>query len=128
MTEQSQTTPARHQTASWIVLTLDVIGLTFLLYCLIYVEDKFRQIFADLLEGRSLPVLTHAVLSIPRTVSLLFFIGAVTALIYKETHIPNRTRTLVMNIVVFVVAVFCFMVFAIAMFIPLVDIVASLKE
>jgi len=95
MTDESRTVPGRYQVASLIMLMLDVLGLLGLLYGTTVVAAKFRQIFADLLESRPLPVLTRLVLSIPASVALLFFVGSMAALIYKEVRMGNKSRALV---------------------------------
>ena len=105
-----------------VFLVLDMIGLLWLLYCFTYVTGKFRMIFDDLLEGKGLPALTQLVLSIPRTMSVLFFVGAIAALIYKESRITNKTRTLVMNIVVLIAGIVLFMVLVVGLFMPLIGI------
>jgi len=120
--------PVRHRVASMVFLVLDVIGLLCLLDCFTIVTGKFRLIFDDLLEGRNLPVLTQLILSIPRTVSFLFFVGAIAALIYKESRITDKPRTLVMNIVVFVVGIILFMVLAVGLFQPLIGIVGGVGK
>ena len=127
MTEAARPLPARHRTASVIVLTLDVIAMLSLLVCFTLIAHRFCHIFDDLLEGRALPELTRLVLAIPNTVSVLCFVGAIAALIYKESRIANKTRTLVMNIAVFVAAVFVFIFFAFAMFMPLESFIGILE-
>ena len=119
MTEELQTGPVWHRTASVVWLTIDVLGLLWLLYCVTIVAGKFRQVFDDLLEGRALPALTRAVLSVPPIVSIVFSLGAIAALIYKEVRIGSKTQTLVINATVFAVAVFLFLVLVVALFQPL---------
>ena len=99
-----------------------------MLYCATIVAGKFRQIFDDLLEGRALPALTRTVLSVPPIVSILFSLGAIAALFYKEVRIGNKTHTLVINTTVFAIAVFLFLVLVIALFQPLTVIITSMSK
>ena len=128
MTENPQTPRPRFRTASLIVLTLDILGLLGLLYGFTVITHKFRHIFAELLEGRSLPALTQLVLSIPVTASAVFFMGAMAALIYKELSVANKTATLLVNCAVFVLNLLLFMVLVLALFGPLVVIIGSLQK
>jgi hypothetical protein len=120
VTTDSPTVRPRHRTASLVVLGVDVIGLLFLLYCTTVAETKFRQIYDELLAREPLPVLTALVLSVPQPVYVLVLMAVLAGLIYKESRITNRTRTLVLNLAVLVVGVALFMVFVVAMFLPLI--------
>jgi len=128
MTDASPAISTRHRTASLIMLCLDVVGLLVLLFGFTIVVNKFRLIFDDLCEGRSLPALTRFFLSIPNAVSVVFFAGAIVGLVYKESHVTNKTWTLIINNVVFVAAVIVFLALVIAMFLPLVGDIGELGE
>ena len=128
MTEESKTIHPRDQTASLIILTLDVIGLAGLLYSTTVVASKFRQIFDDLLGGQSLPALTYFVLSIPGPVYVLCIVGAIAGLVWKEQRISDKSQTLIMNLVALITVVVLFVVLVVALFSPLVTIVEALKK
>ena len=128
MSEELKTIRPRHQTASLIILILDVIGLLGLLYCTTVVASKFREIFNDLLEGRSLPTLTQILLSIPGPIYLLCIVAAIAGLVWKESHINDKSLTLMMNVVVLVAVVVLFVVLVVALFSPLIIIIGSLQK
>jgi len=127
MTEESKTIRPRHQTASLIMLILDMIGLVGLLYCTTVVASKFRQIFDDLLEGRGLPTLTQVLLSIPAPIYILCIVAAIAGLVWKESRINDRSQTLIVNVVAFIAVVVLFVVLVVALFSPLIITIGSLK-
>jgi hypothetical protein len=112
--------PLRHRASSVAVLVLDVAGLLLITFCTTYGVPRFRLIFDDLLEGRALPPLTNAFLSVPGAAYVLLFGGLIAALVLKELYVASKTRTLAVNVAVFVAAAFFFMVFIVAMFMPMV--------
>ena len=122
------TTSRRHRTASLVMLSLDVVALLVLLFCFTFVMNRFRLIFDDLCEGRSLPTLTCFFLSIPTPVSVVVLIGAIVGLVYKESYVTNKTTTLIVNNLVFAVAVIVFLVLSIAMFLPLETFIGEIGE
>ena len=128
MTDASQAISTRHRTASLIMLGLDVVALLVLIFGFTIVVNKFRLIFDDLCEGRSLPALTRFFLSIPNAVSVVFFAGAIVGLVYKESHVTNKTWTLTINNVVFAAAFIVLLALCIAMFLPLVGDIGELGE
>ena len=128
MTDASPAISTRHRTASLIMLSLDVVALLVLLFCFTIGVNKFRLIFDDLCEGRSLPALTRFFLSIPTAVSVVVLMGAIVGLVYKESQVTNKTKTLVINNVLFAAAVIVFLVLCIAMFLPLESFIGELGE
>lgn len=122
VTEESPNISRRHRINSLFLLTVDVVGLLFLLYCTTIVVTRFRLIFDDLLQGNGLPALTHLILSIPRSLYVIFFVGVIAALIYKELRISNKTRSLVINLLAFAAAVFLYIVLVVAFFLPMISI------
>ena len=104
-----------------------MIGLVGLLCCTTVVASAFRQKFADLLEGRSLPALTHVFLSIPGPVYVLCVVGAIVGLVWKESRISDKHRTLIMNVVAFITLGVLFGVLVVALFMPLINIVSLQK-
>jgi len=104
----SDRSPLRHRAASLAVLVLDVAGLLLLTFCTTFGVPRFRLIFDDLLEGRCLPPLTNAFLSVPGAAYVLLFGGLIAALVFKELYVANKTRTLAVNVVVLVAAAFFF--------------------
>jgi len=119
MNEDLQSILKRRRTTSHILLVVDVFGLLLLLYCTTIVTPKFRHIFNELLEGQTLPVLTQCFLSLSRTVSVVLFVGAIGALLYKESRISGEKTKLVINETVCAAIVILFIVFVAAMFMPL---------
>ena len=116
----SDRSPLRHRAASLAVLVLDVAGLLLLTFCTTFGVPRFRLIFNDLLEGRCLPPLTNAFMSVPGAAYVLLFGGLIAALVFKELYVANKTRTLAVNVVVFVAAAFFYIAFALAMVMPMV--------
>ena len=68
------------------------------------------------------------VLSIPGRVAIIIFGGTIGALIYKELRSSNKTRNLNINATVLAVIVILFMVFIIAMFMPLTANISGLRQ
>lgn len=128
MTEESKTTRPRHQTVSLIMLILDVIGLGGLLYCTTVVASKFCQIFDDLLEGRALPTLTQVLLSIPAPIYIFCIVAAIAGLVWKESCIKDKSRTLRVNVMALIAVVVLFVVLVVALFRPLIIIIVSMKQ
>ena len=116
----SNRSPLRHRAASLAVFVLDVAGLLLITFCTTSGVPRFRLIFDDLLEGRRLPLLTNAFMSVPGAAYVLLFSGLIIALIIKELYVANKTRTLIVNVAVFVAVALFFMVFVVAMFMPMV--------
>ena len=116
----STRSPIRHRVASVAVLVLDVAGLLLIAFCTTFGVPRFRLIFDDLLEGRCLPPLTKAFMSVPGAAYVLLFGGLIVALILKELYDANKTRTLAVNVVVFLAAAFFFIAFTFAMVMPMV--------
>jgi len=87
---------------------------------------KFQQIFDDL-QVRNLPVLTQVILSTPRAVYAFFCLALIAMLVWKESRITSRTRTLVTNIAAFIVANVLLAVIVYAMFAPVIGIQNSLN-
>ena len=112
----SNRSPLRHRAASLAVLVLDVAGLLLLTFCATFGVSRFRLIFDDLLEGRRLPPLTNAFLSVPGAAYVLLFGGLIAALVIKELYVANKTRTLAANVAVLAAAALFFMAFIVAMF------------
>ncbi len=108
-------TPSR--TASLVVLVLDVIGLICLVFVTTFVAPRFQAIFAEL--QIAMPILTVAVLSVPRIVYAVLIGASIACLIAKERSIADRRRTRNINLIALLVIVICLMVFVVAMFIPL---------
>ena len=118
--------PSRHRLASLIVLALDMLLLLSLLYACTVTIGRFAQLFGDL--KMELPILTHLVISIPRTAAGGVLLGIMAALMYKELRIADKTRTLIMNLVVFVVGACAGMFLVIVLFCPLLAIIDSLNK
>jgi len=127
MPEELKTDRPRYQIASLIILILDVIGLVGLLGCTTVIAPKFRQLFADHLEGRSLPTLTQGLLSIPARVYLLCIVVAIAGLVWKESRISNKAQTLIMNVVVLITLNVLFVVGIIACLMPIFTIMEIRK-
>ena len=49
----------------------------------------------------------------------------IVALVHKELSVANKTRTLAVNVVVFVAAALFFMAFIVAMFLPMCPIIGT---
>jgi len=128
MTERSKTIPPRHQIASLVVLILDVIGLAALLFCATVIVPKFREIFADLLEGQSLPTLTQVLLSIPGPICFLCILATIAGLVWKELRVNDKSQTLIINLVALITVIVLFVIWVIALFGPLITIFASLQK
>jgi len=116
----------RHRAASAAVLVLDVAGLLLLTFCTTFGVVRFRFIFDDLLEGRRLPPLTNAFLAVPGAAYVVLFGGLIAALVFKELYVANKTRTLAVNVIVFIAAALFFMAFIIAMFMAMCPIVGTI--
>jgi hypothetical protein len=128
MTDETQTTRPHHQTASLVVVILDVIGLLGLLYCATIVAAKFRLIFADLLEGQQLPALTRIILSVPALVYALCMAGAIAGLIWKEVRLSDKSQTLLINIGALIAIIVLFVVLVAALFSPLVVMIGTMQN
>ena len=123
-----KTSPLRHHTASVAMLVLDVAGLLWLTFCTTFGVARFHRIFDDLMEGRGLPAMTNFFLSVPRFAYVVLFVGLIATLLYKELHVANKTRTLIVNIAVLVAsALFC-MAFVVAMVTPMFSIIGTIVE
>lgn len=128
MTEESRTARPRNQTASLIMLIVDVIGLGGLLYCTTVVVSKFRQIFDVLLEGKSLPTLTQILLSIPAPIYILCMVAAIAGLVWKELRIKDKSQTLLVNMVALIAVAVLFVLLVLALFCPLIITIGSLNQ
>lgn len=128
MTEGSKTIRPRHQTASLVVLMLDIIGLAIFLCCATVIASKFREIYAELLEGRSLPALTQVLLSIPEPIYFLCIVATIAGLVWKELRVNDKSQTLIINVVALITVVVLFVILVIALFSPLIIIIASLQK
>ena len=128
MSEQAQTIPNKHRTASYVVLILDVLAGLLVLFSITSLAAKFGSIFSDLLEGQPLPALTRAFLSVPKAAAAALFGAAAAVLIYKEVRCGNRTTNLIINGVVLALLMLVFMAFLVAMYLPLTEVITSLKK
>ena len=107
---------------------MDLAGLLLLVFCTTFGAARFSRMFDDLLEGRPLPPLTNAFLAVPGAVYVLLFNGLMVALVVKEFYVANRTRTLVVNVAVFLAVALFFMAFVVAMFMPMVVTIGTVVE
>ena len=126
MTDGSQTVSPKDRGASQVVLVLDVIGLICLLFLTTIVAPKFRAIFADL--QTPLPAMTAAILSVPGFAYAVFIVASICGLIAKERSVANRTLTRNVNLIALVAIVVCLGLLVVAMFIPLTDLVTTMKK
>ena len=113
----------RHRIAGLIMLTLAVFGLLVLLFVSTVVVPKFRQIFDDFQPGGKLPAVTQMILATPRSVYVLCCLAAMAMLVWKESRITSRTRALVINTAVFIIANVLLALIVYAMFLPEIGIV-----
>ena len=82
--EKAQKVKGKVQSAMMYPAIVMVIAVIIMGFLLVFIVPKFEQIFADMLGGKPLPLLTQIVVGTSRAIqqNILFIIGGVVALIF----------------------------------------------
>lgn len=91
-------------------------------------EIKIGQIFTDLLDTASLPIVTMCLISIPSAVYLFLFVGLIVALSVKEKYILNGPLKFFINMFVLIGEWAYLSVYLVAMYLPLLQCIEKLSK
>ena len=94
--------------ASWILCILTVLATGWVFFSFFTAQDTMRKLVADL--GPQAPPLSGAVASVPVLAAAGLALFLVAGLILKEVVIFNTTATVIINIIIFLLVVFLYMV------------------
>ncbi|HOD80394.1 MAG: hypothetical protein BWX88_01559 [Planctomycetes bacterium ADurb.Bin126] len=94
--------------ASWILCILTVLTTAWVFFSFYQGQDTMQKLVADL--GPQAPPLSAAVAAVPALAAAGIALFLVVALILKEVVVFNTTITVIVNITVFLLVVFLYMV------------------
>jgi hypothetical protein len=106
--------------ANAILLVLNLLGCSWLMFCTTFARDRFEEVYDGMLgPGVSLPAATVIVMSVPKAVYALIVIVAIAALIAKEYVVKSRKRRLLINVAALVLEIGFFVAYITSLFQPL---------
>jgi hypothetical protein len=120
--------PAGWTSPSRVVLIVDLIGTLLLAVMTLRTVPKFTVIFRELLNTVPLPRITEFFVSIPSTGYFIIFSGMMIALVLKEITLKNKAGAFAINMVMLIVGIVYFVLYMVAMFLPLLHIINNIAE
>lgn len=123
--EQDAKKQKRWTIASMVVLILDVFGYIVLAAITLLNTGKFNSIFVDM--GVQLPQITQVLVSLPSALYVLIFLGLIIALVLKEKVIRRKPLAFTLNVMALIGGIAFFAIYMLAMFLPLSQIIQSMK-
>ena len=119
MAETGQTRRGLH--SAWFVAVVFMQAVLFA--TIARVGPKFRAIFAEMLPGEPLPLLTVWCLRLTPTVSVTALVLVLAGLFLKEYQLRDSGLARRLNIAAVVLAVVAFHVYLVGLFLPLVHLI-----